>query len=146
MPLARRYKVDRLFQTKRLTGMCATDTMDIRLKSLDGNQYAQVFSNGAYFSEIYPMAKKADAGQALKTFVMELGVPEELTVDGSKEQNIPGTEFVKCFWRNDISLTRTDPERPNQNPSEGLIREVQRRWFQIMMRNRFPRKLWYYEV
>ena len=32
----------------------------------------------------YPMVRKADAGQALKTFVMESGVPEELTVDGSK--------------------------------------------------------------
>ena len=31
------------------------------------------------------MVKKADTGQALKKFVMELGVPEELVVDGSKE-------------------------------------------------------------
>ena len=62
------------------------------------------------------MANKADAGQALKTFVMELGVPEELTVDGSKENNSPGTEFMKCCRRNDISLTITDPERLNHNP------------------------------
>ena len=64
------------------------------------------------------MAKKDDARQALKTFVMELGVPEELTVDESKEQNSPGTDFMKCFRRNYILLTRTDPERPNQNPAE----------------------------
>ena len=31
------------------------------------------------------MAKKADMGQALKTFVVELGVSKKLTVDGSKE-------------------------------------------------------------
>ena len=31
------------------------------------------------------MAKKADSGQALKTFLMELVVPEELAVNGSKE-------------------------------------------------------------
>ena len=67
--------------------------MDGRVKSLYGNQYAQVFFNGTYFAEIYPMDKKADAGQALKTFMMELGVPEELTVDGSREQTSPGTEF-----------------------------------------------------
>ena len=42
------------------------------------------------------MAKKAGAGQALQTFVMELGVPEELVIDGSKEQNAPGTEFMNC--------------------------------------------------
>ena len=75
------------------------------------------------------MAKKADAGQALKTFVVELGVPEELTFDESKDQISPGTEFMKCCRRNDILLTRTDPEKPNHNPEEGVIREVRRRWF-----------------
>ena len=95
--------------------MWATDTMDIQVKYLDGNRYAQVFSNGTYFDEIYPMAKKADAGQALKTFVMELGVPEELKVDVSKEQNSPGTEFMKCCRRNNISLTRNKQETSNHN-------------------------------
>ena len=78
--------------------MWATDTMDVRVNSLDRNQYAQVFSNGTYFSEIYLMDKKADAGQSLETFVIEIGVPEELTVDGSKEQNIPRTEFMNCHF------------------------------------------------
>ena len=48
--------------------MWATDTMDGRVKSLDGNQYEQVFSKGTYFAEIYPMTNKSDTGQALKTF------------------------------------------------------------------------------
>ena len=82
MPLARRYKAERVFQTKSLTGVWATDTMDWGVKSLDGKWYAPVFSNGKYFAEIYLMDKKSDAGQALKTFVTELGVPEELTVKG----------------------------------------------------------------
>ncbi len=146
MPLARRYRADRRFQKKRLDGMWASDTMDGRVKSLDGNRYGQVFSNGNFFAEIYPMQRKADAGLALKTFVMELGVPEELTIDGSKEQNMPGTEFMKCCRRNDIKVTRTEPERPNQNPAEGVIREVRRRWFRTMIRKRVPRKLWDYGV
>ena len=53
-----------------------------------------MLSNGTYFAEIYPMANKADTRQALKTFVIELGVPEELTVNGSKEKKIPRTEFM----------------------------------------------------
>ena len=57
---------------------------------------------------------------------MELGVPTELTVDGSKEKKIPGTELMKCFGGNDTSLTKTNTERPNQNTAEGLIREVRR--------------------
>ena len=56
--------------------MWATDTMDGQVKYLDINRYTQVFSNGKCFAEIYPMAKKYDSAQALKTFVMELGVPE----------------------------------------------------------------------
>ena len=54
-----------------------------------------MFSNRTHFAEIYPMVNKSDVGQALKTFVMELGVPEELMVDGLKEDSSPGTEFMK---------------------------------------------------
>ena len=75
------------------------------------------------------MANKADAGQALKMFVVELGFPEKLKVNGSKEQNSPGTDFMKYCRRNYISLTRTDTERPNHNPAEGVTREVRRRYF-----------------
>ncbi len=66
-----------MFQSKRLKGMWATDTMDGRVKSLDGNRCGQVFSNGTCFAEVCPMQKKSDAGQALKTVVRELGVAEE---------------------------------------------------------------------
>ena len=48
MPLAMRYKVDIVFHTKRILGMWDIDTMDRRVNSLDGNRYAQVFSNGTY--------------------------------------------------------------------------------------------------
>jgi hypothetical protein len=77
--------------TKRLVGKGASDTMDGRFKLLDGNQYTQVFSNRGFFAEVYPMVRKADAGLALRSFIMEFGVPEDLTIDGSKEQNSKGT-------------------------------------------------------
>jgi hypothetical protein len=146
MPLARRYRADRMFQSKRLAGKWASDTMDGRVKLLDGNQYAQVFSNGGFFAEVYPMARKADAGLALKSFIIEFGVPEDLTIDGSKEQNSKGAEFMKSCRRNNIRVTRTEPERPNQNPAEGVIREVRRGWFRTMIRKRVPRKLWNYGI
>ena len=65
-----------MFHIKRLTGMWSTDTIDGPVNYLDGKQYAQLFSNGTYFAEIYLMSKKDDAGQTLKTFVMEIGIPE----------------------------------------------------------------------
>ena len=50
------------------------------------------------------MGKKADTVQALRTFVMELDFPEELTFNGLKGQNSPGTELMKCCRKNDISF------------------------------------------
>jgi hypothetical protein len=80
-----------MFQTKRLAGKWASDTMDRCVQSLDSNQYAQVFSNGGFFAEAYPIAWKADVGLALKTFIMEFRGPEDLIIDGSKELNSKGT-------------------------------------------------------
>jgi hypothetical protein len=90
------------------------------------------------------MATKGLAGQALKEFISELGVPDELTIDGSKEQNEKGTEFMKTCRKHDMRVTRTEAEQSNQNPAEGVIREVRRKWFRIMIRKRVPRKLWDY--
>ena len=70
MTLDRRYKADRVSHTNIITGMWATDIMYWRVKYLDGNLYAQVFSNGTYFAEIYLVDKKSDAVQAFKTFVV----------------------------------------------------------------------------
>jgi hypothetical protein len=56
-----------------------------RCKSKDGNRYGQIFENSAYFATIYPMDSKGKAGEALKTFCKEFGVPEEHRFDGSKE-------------------------------------------------------------
>ena len=62
MPLSRRYRADRMFQKKLLDGMWDFDTMYGQTKSLDGNIFAQFFSNGTLFAEIYPMSRKADPG------------------------------------------------------------------------------------
>ena len=58
MPLARRYRVDRMFQPNRIEGTFATDTMDMRCKSIHGEQYCQVFANKEFFAETYPIEKK----------------------------------------------------------------------------------------
>ena len=58
-----------------------------------------MFFKGTELSEIYPTDKKSDAGHALKTFVMDLGFPEELDINESKEQNSSGTEFIIFFGR-----------------------------------------------
>lgn len=142
LPLSRRYRADRVFQRKTLAGRWSTDTMDGRSKSLEGNRYAQVFANKSYFSRIYPMDRKSKAGDALRLFCQEFGVPEKLTFDGSKEQNGKGTEFMKQIRLHDIDYHVSEANLHNQNPCEGVIRELRRKWYRIMIRKRVPEALW----
>jgi hypothetical protein len=142
LPLSRRYRTDRVFSRKTLSGNWSTDTMDGRSKSLGGNRYAQVFSNNAYFSRIYPMDKKSKAGDALRLFCQEFGVPERLTFDGSREQTMKGTEFMKQIRTHNIDYHISEADMHNQNPVEGCIRELRRKWFRIMIKKRVPQQLW----
>jgi hypothetical protein len=118
--------------------------MDARCKSLDGNKYAQVFANKAYFSRVYPMDSKRKAGDALRLFCQEFGVPERLTFDGSKEQTCKGTMFMKQVRTHDIDHHIAEPDHHNQNPVEGCIRELRRRWYRIMIRQQVPEQFWDY--
>ena len=76
------------------------DTMDSQTKCLDGNMYAQVFSNETFFDDIYTMARKSDSGIVLRKSITELEVPKHLTINGSIEQNPPVTEFINILRRN----------------------------------------------
>ena len=51
---------------KRLTGMRDTDTMEGRLKSLYGNLYAQVFSNGTYFADYIQWIRRLTRNRQLR--------------------------------------------------------------------------------
>ena len=144
LPLSRRYRVDRVFSRKTLAGDWSTDTMDARCKSREGNKYAQVFANKSYFARIYPMDSKKKAGNALRLFCQEFGVPERLTFDGSKEQTKKGTEFMKQIRTHDIDYHISEPGMHNQNPVEGVIREIRRKWYRIMIRNKVPQEFWDY--
>ena len=146
LPLGRRYRTDRVFTRKTLAGDWSTDTMDGRSKSLEGNKYAQVFANKGYFSRIYPMNSKKNAGDALRLFCQEFGVPERLTFDGSKEQTMKGTEFMKQIRTHNIDFHISEADLHNQNFCEGVIRELRRKWYRTMIRQRVPRQFWDYGI
>jgi len=108
MPLARRYRADRIFEKRRLRGEWFTDTLDGRVTSKDRNRYGQVFANRGYFATVYPMDTKSKAGNALRTFCQ---TPDRLTCDGSKEQTGKKTEFMQQVRKNDTDLHVIEPER-----------------------------------
>jgi hypothetical protein len=144
LPISRRYKADRMYDRKRLSGTWFSDTIDGRVKSRDGNRYAQIFANGNGFSAIYPMDSKSKAGDALRVFCEEFGVPESLVVDGSKEQTGRKTDFMSHVQKHNIKLKITEANRPNQSPAEGVVREVRRKWYRAVFAKQIPRKLWDY--
>ena len=48
MPLARRYRADRMFHQRRLNHIFYTDTIYFNCKSINGNFCAQIFSNESF--------------------------------------------------------------------------------------------------
>ena len=144
LPLSRRYRADRMFERPRIKGTMYSDTYIGNVVSLDGNRYAQVFANESHFIKSYPMEKKSLAGDALKQFISDYGVPDKLVVDGSKEQTKRGTEFYQQCRKHNIDLHQIEPYRHNQSKVEGVIREARKRWFRLMAKKKVPHRLWDY--
>ena len=53
---------------------------------------------------------------------------------------------MKEVRKHDNKYHISEPDMHNQNPVEGVIREVRRKWFRTMVRRRVPRPLWDYGV
>ena len=92
------------------------------------------------------MYSKGKAGEALRIFCQEFAVPDKLTFDGSQEQSGKRTEFMHQIRKNGIDYHVIDPESHNENPAEGVIREVRRKWYRTMIRKRYPKKFWDYSM
>ena len=146
LPLARRYRADRMFERPRIKDVIFTDTMDGQYRSLDGNCHAQIFANKDFFAVAYPLEKKSHAGEGLKQFISDFGVPDTLLCDGSGEQTGKRTTFREQVRKHAIDLQVTEPYRHNQSKVEGVIREIRKRWFCVMHKQRVPRRLWDYGI
>ena len=147
LPLSRRYRTDRMYHQKKLRGpKFYTDTLFGRCKSVSNNTCAQIFANEHQFVKAYPIESKAMAGKALRQFIREFGVPERLTSDGASEQVGPNTDFMKNIRKYEIEHHVSEPGRPQQNRAESVIREVKRRWFRLMVKQKAPKRLWDYGI
>ena len=137
--------MDRMFEPVRLTCDMASDTMDPRCAGMHGDRYCQVFGNRMMFADARPIEKKSNCGDALKGFIRDFGAPFKMITDGSREQMGRSTMFQKALRKNNIISEQTQSHRPNQNPSETVIRELRKRWYRAMFRTNCPRstvELW----
>ena len=144
LPLARRYRADRMYERPRFRGVIYTDTLNGKVTSLDGNKYAQVFVTSDFFATVYPMDTKAKAGDALKEFITDFGVPDKVVMDGASEQTGRKTTFMQQLRKHHIDFHITEPERYNQSKAEGVIREIRKKWFWVMTKSAVPKRLWDY--
>jgi len=146
MPLSRRYRMDRMFEPKRLRCDMSTDTMDPRCEGMHGDTKCQVFGNKQMFAAAYPVpsGQGDHIDQALKDFIQDYGAPDSMTMDGAKAQTARGSAFIARLRRNRITPIICNPYRPNFNPSETVIRELRKKWYRAIFKTNCPRALWNY--
>ena len=114
-PIFRRYWVDHLhFHRKRLHATFHTDTLFSKIILLRGNKCAQVFTNGA-FTAVYPIMSKSHAGDSLREFINDVGIPDRLYADLAAEHTGMNTEFQQQVCKFHIQMHYAEKGRKNQN-------------------------------
>ena len=73
-------------------------------------------------------------------------MPEKLTSDGASEQVGVNTDFKKNTRKCGIDHHLSEPGRPQQTRAGSVIREVKRRWFRLMEKQKVPKELWDYSI
>ena len=81
-------------------------------------------------------------GQSLNDFVHDFGAPKHLTFDGYSAQKGNKTDFMKRLRHYDIPYHISAPRRPNENPVEGSIRELKRRFYRVKTAKNVSDRLW----
>jgi hypothetical protein len=146
LPISRRYRSGRHFYRRHLNSHFSSDLYYGRTRSLHGNTCAYIFSHKCGFAQAYPQASKTETAESLRKFTRDWGIPRKLTYDGAAEQVGQFTDFNKRIRMNDIDFHVSSPRRPNENPAEGVIREVRKKWFRIMQSKGVPKRLWDYGI
>ena len=148
LPISRRYRADRQFGVKRLDGKFATDTIWAKNKTLRGNVASQIYSHKCGFNTAYHLVSASgdNIGYSLSNFVSDYGAPKHLTYDGASSQTGRNTHFQDTIRKNDIKYHVSGPRRPNENPAEGNIREIKKKWYRIQSKTNAPDRLWDYGI
>ena len=148
LPLARRYRTDRYFYRNRLTGTFAADLYHGRSISGRGNKYCFIVAHPNGFCAAFPQKTRYsnETTDSLKLFTREWGIPEKLVVDGGSELVGPNTSFMKQIKYYDIKLHVSETRTPQQNPAEGIIREIRKKWNRIKNHRNVHERLWDYGV
>ena len=115
---------DRMMRYNRLPHPMFTDKLLAGTASQRGHKFAQVFATSYGWSCTIPMTKKSDALFALDCLFRHEGVPPEMIMDGSKEQNLG--EFARKLRDDGCHIKQIEPHSPWMKLCEGEICELKR--------------------
>ena len=88
-----------------------------------------------------PCIKGVGCHHALDRFVRDYGASNVMQCDGAPEQVRPHIKFQANMRNYDIKGHTTETKRSNQNPVEGVIRELRKKWHREMILTYSPRGL-----
>ena len=117
-----------------------TDTLLAGTASQRGHKFARVFATSYGWSRTIPMTNKSDTPFALDGLFRHEGVPPEMIMDGSKEQNLG--ELARKLRDAGCHRKQIEPHSPWMNLCEGETRELKCGSTRKMLKRNVPKKLW----
>ena len=95
-PIHRRFRTRQTqLRYPQLSSKLYSDTLFASTTSIRHFICGQILINDLHFSRFIPMKSKADAEDALKYMIQDIGIPFEMHVDGAKEENLGQWEEVR---------------------------------------------------
>jgi hypothetical protein len=120
--------------------MYTDSTLKAQSRSHRQNLYAQVFTIPLAWIQAYGIKQKSDAHEALSDLLRDVGAPEALVMDGSKEQTLG--DFRKKARGAGIHIKQTEPHTQKSNHAEAAIRELKNSTRRKMVKMKSPTSLW----
>jgi hypothetical protein len=131
---------DRMPRKNRIDTTMFTDTLESGTLSRSQNKYAQVFVIPPNWIKVYPMRTKGEAHFCLAALFHDIGVPEKIVMDGSKEQT--QGEFRRKIRVAGCIVHQTEPYTPWSDRAELAIRELKKKTRRAMMNSHCPKRRW----
>ena len=145
-PVQKRFKRQPFHRKRLAPGRWFSDTTFFKKKSIiNQNKAAQVTTNGKGFARFVPVRSKAMASDGLVDLINNVGIPEHLVTDGSKEQGSATTwrtNWMKVVKKYHIHQSWIEPHSCWQNAAEREIGEIKCDIKRFTQKTKSPRRLW----
>jgi hypothetical protein len=141
--LERRMKTKRNhFRFPSLNARFYTDTMFSSRTSIRDCTSAQIVTDGKYNTYIFPHDSNSKAPEALRTLILDVGIPKDLINDSARElgagRKSRWADIVREFG---IRQKFSEPFSPWQNRAESAIRELKKDLRRSKLRSKSLRRL-----